>query len=103
MDTIDRAERGVREEIARLVEGGITDQELAEARSYLLGREPFERETARQWADLLVEAEHYGLPLDDPDWRHDCLAALDRAAVEAVVRRHLRPDELRVTVGIPGG
>ena len=68
--TVDQAERGVREEIARLVEDGITDEELADARSYLLGREPFERETARQWADLLVEAEHYHLPLDDPDWRH---------------------------------
>ena len=99
--TLDQAERGVREEIARLVEDGITDQELADARSYLLGREPFERETARQWADLLVEAEHYHLPLDDPDWRHDRLAALDRATVEAAVRRHLRPDDLRVTVGIP--
>ena len=99
--TVDQAERGVREEIARLVEDGITDEELADARSYLLGREPFERETARQWADLLVEAEHYHLPLDDPDWRHDRLATLDRATVEAAVRRHLRPAELRVTVGIP--
>jgi zinc protease len=103
VETVEQAERGVREEIARLVEEGITDGELADARSYLLGREPFERETARQWADLLVEAEHYGLPLDDPGWRHGRLAGLDRAAVEAAVRRHVRPEELRVTVGIPEG
>jgi zinc protease len=101
--TVEPAERGIREEIARLVEGGITDGELADARSYLLGREPFERETARQWADLLAEAEHYGLPLDDPGWRRARLEALDRAAVEAAARRHLRPDDLRVTVGVPAG
>lgn len=99
--TVEQAERGVREEIARLVGEGITGEELTEARSYLLGREPFERETARQWADLLAEAEHYGLPLDDPAWRRDRLAALDRPAVEAAIRRHLRPDALKVTVGIP--
>lgn len=103
VDTVERAERGVRKEIARLVDDGVTDRELADARSYLLGREPFERETARQWADLLAEAEHYGLPLAEPGWRRGRLEALDRAAVEAAARRHLRPDELRVTVGVPAG
>jgi zinc protease len=100
-DTVEQAERGVVEEIARLRDGGIGDGELEEARSYLLGREPFRRETARQWADLLVEAEQYGLPLDDPHRRLADLRALDRAAVEAAARRHLRPEELKVTVGMP--
>jgi len=99
--TVERARLGVVEEITRLVEGGIEESELEEARAYLLGREPFRRETARQWADILVEAEHYGLPVDDPGHRKAELAALDRAAVEAAARRHVRPDELRVTVGLP--
>jgi predicted Zn-dependent peptidase len=83
------------------VEGGIEETELEEARAYLLGREPFRRETARQWADILTEAAHYGLPLDDPEQRKTELNALDKATVEAVARRHIRPDELRVTVGLP--
>jgi zinc protease len=99
--TVERARVGVVEEITRLVEGGIEDSELEEARAYLLGREPFRRETARQWADILVEAEHYGLPLDDPGQRKAELTALDRAAVEAAARRHVRPGDLRVTVGLP--
>jgi zinc protease len=100
-DTVERAEQGVKEEIARLVEGGVTGDELAEARSYLLGREPFQRETARQWADLLLDAEHYALPIDDPDWRTAQLVACTRPEVEAAARRHLHPDELRTTVGVP--
>ncbi|HEX6900333.1 MAG TPA: pitrilysin family protein [Thermoanaerobaculia bacterium] len=100
--TVEQAERGVVEEIARIVEGGIEDSELEEARAYLLGREPFRRETARQWADLLVEAEEYGLPLDDMERRQAELTALDKAAVEEAARRHVRPGELRVTVGMPG-
>jgi zinc protease len=99
--TVEQAERGVVEEISRLVEDGLTDRELEDARSYLLGREPFRHETARQWADLLLEAEQYGLPLDDPARRIADLHALDRPAVEAAARRHIHPAELRVTVGLP--
>lgn len=99
--TVERAQAGVIEEIARLVDGGIENSELEEARAYLLGREPFRRETARQWADLLTESTHYGLPLDEPDVRKAELNALDRATVEAAARRHIRPDDLRVTIGLP--
>jgi zinc protease len=99
--TVEQAERGVREEIARLAADGVEDRELEEAKAYLLGREPFKRETARQWAEILVDAEDYGVPLDDPEDRRRRLEALDRATVEAAARRHLRPDELRVTVGMP--
>ena len=100
--TVARAEAGVREEIARLVEEGIEPAELEEARAYLLGREPFRRETARQWAELLTEAVQYGLPLDDPALREAELKALDLAEVQAAARRHLRPADLQVTVGLPG-
>ena len=99
--TVEKAERGIIEEITRLAEKGIEDAELEEARAYLLGREPFRRETARQWADLLLEAEEYGIPLDDFEHRKAELEALDRATVEAAARRHIHPEELRVTVGLP--
>ena len=100
--TASQAEKGVVEEIARLADDGIGDHELEEARSYLLGVEPFRRETARQWAELLLEAEQYGLPLDDPQRRAADLRALDRRSCEAAARRHLRPADLRVTIGLPG-
>lgn len=100
-ETAERAERLIRDELARVVDGGITDVELEEARSYLLGRDPFTRETARQWADLMAQSEHYGMALDDPGRRRERLETPDRAAVEAAARRHVRPDELAVTVGVP--
>jgi zinc protease len=99
--TVDKAEQGVIEEITRLVEDGVTDEELDEARAYLLGREPFLRETARQWADLLVEAELYDLPLTDPAWRDGELTHPDRQTVEEAARRHIDPAALKVTVGYP--
>lgn len=102
-ERLGRAEAAMREELERLLAEGVTAAELEEARSYLLGREPFRRETARQWADLAAQSALLGLPLDDPEWRRARLAALDRDAVDAAARRHLDPAKLAVTVGLPRG
>jgi len=90
-----------REELARLLADGIGEEEFQEARQYLLGREPFRRESARQWADLLAEGAYWGLPLEDARWCERELEVLDRAAVEAAARAHLHPQRLKVTVGLP--
>ena len=95
------AETAVRQELTRLLEEGLKDDEVDDARAYLVGREAFRRETARQRADLAVESAAYGLPVDRDGWREERWRALDRAAVEAALRRHLRPGKLRVTVGLP--
>lgn len=101
-DTVEQAERAVREELHLLVTGGVAKAEFEEARSYLIGRDPFRRETARQWADRLAEAELYGLPSDRPEWVVERLRALTRRDVENAIRAWIRPDELKVTVGLPG-
>lgn len=101
--TVDQAARGVEEEIRRLVEDGISESELEDARSYLLGREPFERETARQQARRIAQGQLYGVPLDRPGWREERLAALDLEEVLRAVREHLHPGDLRLTMGLPEG
>lgn len=101
VDTVEAAEAAAREELARFVAEGPGEGEVADAVAYLLGRDPFRRETARQWADLLAEARHYRLPLDRPEWRRGRLERLTRDEVAAAVARHLRPDDLKVTVGLP--
>jgi zinc protease len=99
--TVEQAEASVVEELRRLVAEGVTPAEIADARSYLLGREPFRRETARQWADILGEAILYGVPEDDPEWRREALEALDAREVTEAARRHIDPEALKVTVGVP--
>ena len=99
--TLERAETAVAEELRRVVEEGVTPEEVEVARSYVLGREPFRRESARQWADLLSEAVLYGVPEDDPEWRRRALEALDTGEVTGAARRHIDPGALKVTVGVP--
>ena len=99
---LGRAEEAVREELGRLLEEGPTDEEVRSAREYLLASEPFRFETARQWCDLMVQAELFGLPVDDLAWRRRRWRGLERSAVADAARRHLRLDRLRLTVGVPG-
>jgi zinc protease len=96
-----RAEQAVQEELARLLDEGPSDAEVRSARDYLLASEPFRFETARQWCDLLAQAELFDLPLDDMAWRRARWQCLGRSEVAAAARRHLHVDELRVTLGVP--
>jgi zinc protease len=98
---IERAESVLREELERLRQDGITQQELDEARGYLLGVDPFRRETARQWADLLAEGRFYGLPYDDVAWIRRRWSDIDRDEIRDVARRLLPDRSLLVTVGVP--
>lgn len=100
-ETLDQAEASVRDELARFLAEPIPAEELESARSYLLGREPFRRETARQWADLLAVAALLDLPLDDPDWHAGKIAALTAEEVAAAARRWIDPERLLVTRGLP--
>lgn len=100
-DTVEQAERAVVEELERLVDEGVGAEEVEQARSYLLGRDPFRRETARQWADLMGEAVLYGVPEDDPAWWRERIETIGPEEVAAAARRHLDPEGLKVTVGLP--
>ena len=99
--SLARAEAAVREELFRLLVDGLPARELDEARSYLLGREPFRRETARQWAELTAQGLVQELPLADEPWRRGRIESVGREAVDAALRRHLDPERLAVAVGLP--
>ena len=100
--TIGRAEQAVVEELERLVAEGVEESEVDDARSYLLGREAFRRETARQCAELEAQATFYRVPLDRSEWLAEKLEGLDAERINALARLHVRPNELLTTVAIPG-
>lgn len=95
------AEGCLREEIDQLVSDGVSESEVDDAKSYLVGRDPFRRETARQWSELLAESELYGEPVERSEWCTNRWLEVDREAVDIAIRRHLRPQEIKVTIGVP--
>ncbi len=100
-DKVDALVAAVRDELARLVEQGVSDVEFADAKRFLLGSEPFRRETARQVAGLQAQSALLGLPIDNPDWLGTALDSLTIADLEGAIRRHLDPGSLAVTIGTP--
>ena len=91
----------MREELERLRAEPFPRRELDEARSFLLGAEPFRRETARQWSAILAEAELLQLPLDRPSVERERLERTGRSEVERVARRYLSLERLKTTVAAP--
>lgn len=100
-EKVGRTELAVREELDRLLQEGVTDSELEIACSYLGGQELFRRETARQWADLMAEAEHTGLPVDSDAWVATRWSGVDTAELLRVARDWLDPADLQATIGLP--
>ena len=101
VERVDELLVAVGEELERFIDDGPRADEFQEARSYLLGSDPFRRETARQLAALEAQEALFGLPFGDPAWLRDSLGALDRETVAAAVGRHLDPERLVVVLGLP--
>ena len=101
----DHVERGlelVRQSLREVLEHPPELVVLEACRTGMLGREPFLTETAGLWAGLLVDALLFDLPSYRSSWRLERIERLTPLRVFQAARRHLDPDRLRVTVGVPG-
>lgn len=99
-ENLERAELAAREELTRFAADGPTEVEVDDARAFILGQETLRRETARQRAAIAADGAFYGFDSSLEAVRTE-LAALDRETVAAAVRRHLHPERLQVTHGVP--
>ncbi len=100
-DKARHAAAAMEEELEKVLQDGIGESELEEARAYLLGSDALRRETLRQWSELLAESVLFGLNTEDPAWVAERYKSLTKDDVEAAARRHLRPKELSLTFGWP--
>jgi zinc protease len=89
-----------RELIAEVAAGRFSDNEIAEAKTYLEGAWVFDYQTTGQSAERLLELERLGLPLDLPSRWPDQIHRITPAEVRNAARTHLRPERLiEVTIG----
>jgi len=87
-------------EMERMRAQPVTGQELADARSYLIGSFPRRMDSMAKRAGLLGYVECYGLGLDYP-WRYpELIQHLTPADIQRVAEKYLHPDRyLLVVVG----
>ena len=102
-DRVERALELVRDSLQHVLERPPEAAVLEECRTGMFGREPFATETAGQWAGLLVDALLFDLPGYRRSFRLERIERLTPRGVFEAARRHIHPDRMRVTVGLPAG
>lgn len=94
----------LRAEWARMAEQGPTAEELADARTYLLGSFPLRLVDSDGTASVLMGLQESELPIDYLDRREELYRSVTLDDVRRVARRLYRPEQLTVVVvGMPDG
>jgi zinc protease len=94
----------IRAEWRRLREGGVTNEELANAKRYLTGSFPLRLDNTRKLAGNLVAIQVSRLGIDYLDRRNSLIEAVTGDDVRRVAERLIHPDALTVVVvGQPEG
>lgn len=100
-DRVERALELVRDSLQDVLERPPEEAVLEECKTGMLGREPFATETAGLRAALLVDSLLFDLPSYRRSFRLERIERLTPRGVFEAARRHIDPDRLRVTVGLP--
>lgn len=94
----------VRQEWKRMAEGGPTERELADAKTYLLGSFPLRLVDSDGTASVLMGLQEGDLPIDYLARRDALYGSVTLDDMKRVARRLYRPDQLTVVVvGKPEG
>jgi len=95
---VDRALTSILYELGRLRDEPVSDEELADCRSYLLGALPLRLETNEGIADFLLSIEEYGLGLDYLQRYPAIINAVSKEDIRQVARNYLTLDHYVVAM-----
>ncbi len=90
-------------ELNRIRTERVSDEELADAVSYLVGVFPLRAETQEGRMNLIVNQQLYRLPDDYLETYRDNIAAVTADDVKRVAEKYIRPDEAAIVIVGDGG
>lgn len=93
-ETAQEAIRLANEEIQRIRGQPVTEQEMNDAKDYLIGSFPLRFDTNRKVASFLTQVEFFQLGLDYPERYGDLIGKVSRADVQRVAKQYLQPEKL---------
>lgn len=96
--TTDEAVRTTREVLARYVQEGPTEAELAQAKNNLIGGFPLRLDSNKKILEYLAVIGFYGLPLDWLDTYTAKVEAVSRQDILDAFRRRVRPEAMSTVV-----
>jgi zinc protease len=93
-ETALEAVRIANAEIRRMREELVTEEELKDAKDYLIGSFPLRLDTNRRVANFWAQVEYFQLGLDYPDRYPDFIQRISREDVLRVAQKYLEPEKL---------
>jgi len=81
-------------EMRRMREEPVSEQELNDAKDYLIGSFPLRFDTNRKVAGFLSQVEYFKLGLDYPGRYPDLIRRVTREDVQRVAKQYLQPEKL---------
>jgi zinc protease len=81
-------------EMRRMREELVTEEELKDAKDYLIGSFPLRLDTNRKVANFWAQVEYFQLGLDYPDRYGDFIQKVSREDVRRVAQKYLKPESL---------
>ena len=95
-ETAGEALRVILDEMDKLVSGGVSDDELEKVKNYLKGQFPLSLETPEKIANLLLEVEFYGLPIDYAAKFRQNVDSVTAENVAEIARRYFDTADLAI-------
>jgi predicted Zn-dependent peptidase len=94
--------RAMAEEVRKMTESEVTDEELALAKDSYLNSFVFNFDTKGEIVARLMTYAYFGYPLDFLQKTRDSVEKVNKADILRVARKHLRPDKMQIlAVGRP--
>jgi zinc protease len=93
-ETAREAIQIAKQEIGRIREALVSEQELGDAKDFLTGSFPLRLDTNRKVANFLAQVEYFQLGLDYPERYADLIRRITRDDVARVARQYLQPEKL---------
>lgn len=95
---------GIRAEMTKFIEGGVTEEELSDAKAYLIGSYPLGFDSNAKIASQMMSVRQENLGVDYFDRRNTLIEAVTLEDVNRVAATYLAPERYNfVVVGEPQG
>jgi len=101
-ENLSRAEQGLLEELRKIREGGVSEEELERAKNYLVGTYDLSIQTNAAQASILASSERYGVGHEEYWLYPDRIRAVTAEEVREAAQKTLSPECLIRTVVTPG-
>jgi zinc protease len=98
---IDRALSSILEEVDKIRTEPVTDEELADSKSYLIGSLPLGMESSDSIADSALDIAFYNLGMDYVDLLPARIRALTVEDLQSAAQRYLLTDRMAIAVARP--